>query len=99
MNKYQKKYVELKKSYQQTEGAAASVQALYEYKDWLEKQEEEEARQTLVDVCEALELYATAYQTLRPLVRQGDKKALKRLGKLQELGEENGDQFALRRPN
>ena len=41
MNKYQKKYVELKKSYQQTEGAAASVQALYEYKDWLEKQEEE----------------------------------------------------------
>ena len=42
MNKYQKKYVELKKSYQQTEGAAASVQALYEYKDWLEKQEEEE---------------------------------------------------------
>ncbi len=97
MNDYQKQCVQLKEEYRQTEGSAASVQALYEYKDLLERRIEEEAKWALVDVCEALELYETAYQTLRPLVRREDKRALKRLGKLQGL-RERGDRFALRRP-
>lgn len=98
MDGYQKKYIELKRAYEQSEGNADSVQALYEYKDFLEGQEEPEAKWTLVNVCETLELYRTAYETLRPLVRRGDKKALKRLSSLFCLQGKQGDRFALRRP-
>lgn len=73
------------------------MQALYEYKDFLEGQDTPEAKWVLVDVCETLELYQTAYKTLCPLVARQDKKALKHLGKLQSL-QERGDSFALRRP-
>lgn len=97
MNNYQLKYIALKKDYEQSDGAAAHVQALYEYKDFLEEQDTPEAKWVLVDVCETLELYQTAYETLRPLVTRQDKKALKRLGKLQSL-QERGDRFGLRRP-
>lgn len=97
MNDYQRKYFELKKEFEQSHGAADRVQALYEYKDFLEEQDTLESKWVLVDVCETLELYKTAYQTLRPLVIRTDKKALKRLGKLQSL-QERGDSFALRRP-
>lgn len=97
MNDYQLKYIELKKAYEQSNGAADCVQALYEYKDLLEGQEASEAKWVLADVYETLELYKSAYETLRPLVTRADKKALKRLGKLQML-QERGDTFALIRP-
>ena len=97
MNDYQKKYIELKKGFEQSEGDAEYVQALYEYKDFLEGQDTAEAKWVLVDVCETLELYKSAYETLRPLVTRADKKVLKRLGKLQDL-QERGDRFALPRP-
>ena len=97
MNDYQKKYIELKKEYEQSDGNAASVQAFYEYKDFLDEQDEPEAKWVLVDVCETLELYKTAYETLRPLVTRENKKARKRLGNLQSL-QWRGDRFALRRP-
>lgn len=97
MNDYQEKYIELKKEYEESDGDDASVQALYEYKDFLEEQQASEAKWVLAAVCETLELYKTAYETLRPLVTQEDKKAQKRLGRRQSL-KEQGDHFALRRP-
>ncbi len=97
MNDYQQKYIELKKQYEQSDGAADAVQALYEYKDFLKEQGTPEAQWVLVDVCETLELYKTAYETLRPLVTSEDKSALKHLGKLQSL-QERGDHYALPRP-
>ncbi len=97
MNEYQIRYAELKKRYERSEGDADSVQALYEYKDFLEEQDRADAKWVLADVCETLELYRSAYETLRPLVRRTDKKALKRLGRLQGLLG-SGDRFGLRRP-
>ncbi len=98
MNDYEIKYIELKKAYEQSGGAAEQVQALYEYKDFLEGQETPEAKRVLADVYELLKLYRSAYETLLPLVSRTDKKALKRLGKLQEL-QEQGNSFALHRPD
>ena len=98
MNEYQARYVELKQTFERSGGDAASVQALYEFKDLLEAQDTKEARWVLVDVCETLELYKTAYTILRPLVSREDRKSLKRLGRLQSL-QEQGDRFALRRPS
>ncbi|MDE7477071.1 MAG: CbrC family protein, partial [Lachnospiraceae bacterium] len=101
MNDFQEKYIELKKEYEQsfgdTDSVQNSIQALYEYKDYLEEQDAIEAKWVLVDVCETLELYKTAYETLRPLVTHSDKKAIKRLGKLQSL-QNFGDAYALYRP-
>lgn len=97
MNYYEQQYIELKEEYERTDGNAASVQALYEYKDFLEEQAAPEAKWVLVDVCETLELWKTAYKTLLPLVTRDNKKAQKRLSKLQSL-KEQGDKFALRRP-
>ncbi len=97
MNEYQLKYIELKKQYDQSDGDAEHVQALYEYKDFLEEQDTPEAKWVLVDVCDTLKLYKTAYEILRSLVECADRKSLKRLGKLQSL-KEQGDHFALRRP-
>lgn len=97
MDYFQQRYIELKTAYEQSDGDAASVQALYEYKDFLTGQSALEAKWVLVDVCETLELYKTAYETLRPLVTRDNKKAQKRLGKLQGL-KTQGDRFALRRP-
>lgn len=94
---YQKRYIELKKEYERSDGDAGCVQALYEYKDYLEGQDTTEAKWVLVEVCELLELYRTAYETLIPLATRKDRKTLKRLGRLQSL-QGRGDSFALRRP-
>ena len=97
MNKYQLRYLELKKAFEQSENNMESVAALYEFKDFLEEQDTPEARWTLVDVCETLGLYRSAYETLRPLVVRTDKKAQRRLAKLKDM-EWSGDRFALHRP-
>ncbi len=97
MNEYQEKYVALKEAYTRSDGSAASVQALYEYKDYLEEQDAPEAKWVLVDVCETLELYKTAYETLLPLVQQTDRKAIRKLSRLLDL-QGVGDRYALRRP-
>ena len=97
MDQFLQRYIELKNAYVRSNGDAASIQALYEYKDYLEEQSTSEAKWVLVDVCETLELYRTAYETLRPLVTRENKKARKRLGKLQSF-QEQGDHFALHRP-
>lgn len=90
MDQFQQRYIELKNAYVRSDGDAASVQALYEYKYYLEEQSTLEAKWGLlvIDVCETLELYRTAYETLQPLVMRGDKKAQKRLGRLQGFQEQ-----------
>lgn len=97
MNEFQTKYIELKKEYERSDGNATSVQAIYEYKDYLEEQTDPEALSVLVNVCETLKLYKSAYEILRPLVKQTDKKAQKQLIKLHGL-QYQGDRFALPRP-
>ena len=62
MDQFRQRYIELKNAYMRSDGDAASVQALYEYKDYLEEQSTSEAKWVLVDVCETLELYRTAYE-------------------------------------
>lgn len=98
MNSFQLRYMELKTAYERSGGAANQVQALYEFRDFLEEQDAPEAKWALVDVCETLELYRTAYQTLYPLVTRWDREGLRRLSALQNL-QWRGDRFALRRPN
>ena len=78
MNEFQTKYIELKKEYERSDGNATSVQALYEYKDYLEEQTDPEALSVLVNVCETLKLYKSAYEILRPLVKQTDKNCIYR---------------------
>lgn len=79
MNNYQLKYIALKKDYEQSDGAAEYVQSLYEYKDFLEGQNTPETKWVLVDVCETLELYQTAYKTcvhwLRAKIKKSGKAA------------------------
>lgn len=58
MNEYQKKYIELKKQYEEADKTADSVQALYRFKDFLEGQAAPEAKRVPVDVCEILGLRA-----------------------------------------
>ena len=70
MNEYRQKYISLKKEFEQTGQSADSVQALYEYRDFLEEQNTPEAAWVLADVCETLELYGSAFEALRPLVTQ-----------------------------
>ena len=90
MKEYQQKFRDLKQAFEQTGGDAASVQALYEYKGFLEGQDTPEARWVLVEVCEQLRLYQTAYQLLCSLITGEDE----RLARLKEL-QEQGDRFAL----
>ncbi len=98
MNEYRQKYISLKKEFEQTGQSADSVQALYEYRDFLEEQNTPEAAWVLADVCETLELYGSAFEALRPLVTRTAKKALRRLAKLASF-QGTGDRYALRRPH
>ena len=56
MDKFREKYIVLQKAFWDTDGGAASILALYEFKDKLEKCYEKEAKLVLVDVYELLEL-------------------------------------------
>lgn len=97
LNEFHQKYIALKKRFDESDGCSESVQALYEYKDYLEEQPGTDAKRVLVDVCETLALYQTAYKVLRMIVTRSDKRDLKKLGHLQGL-QNMGDSFALRRP-
>lgn len=56
MDKLREKYIALQKAFWDSDGGAASVLALYEFKDELEKYDEKEAKLVLVDVYELLGL-------------------------------------------
>jgi len=95
-DKYQEKYIALKKQYG-AEESGENVQAFYEFKDFLEEQPEPEAKRTLAQVCEFLELYRSAYTVFQEIADKEDKKDMKKLGYLKSL-QNVGDSYAMRRP-
>lgn len=97
MNKFREKYIALQKAFWDSDGGAASVLALYELKDELEKCDEKEAKAVLVDVYYLLELKKSAYELLDKICDPKDKKQLKRLGYLKQYAID-GDEDAIKRP-
>ena len=97
MDKFREKYIALQKAFWDTDGGAASVLALYEFKDELEKCDEKEAKLVLVDVYELLGLEKSACELLAKICDPKDRKQLKKLGYLKQYAQ-NGDAGAIKRP-
>lgn len=87
MDKFREKYIALQKAFWDSDSGAASILALYEFKDELEKYAEKEAKLVLVDACELL----------AKICDPKDRKQLKKLGYLKQYVE-NGDADAIKRP-
>ena len=97
MDKFREKYIALQKAFWSSNGGAASVLTLYEFKDELEKCGEKEAKAALVDVYELLGLKKSACELLGKICNPKDKKQLKKLGYLRQYAQ-NGDASAIKRP-
>ncbi len=97
MDKFREKYITLQKAFWDSDGGAASILALYEFKDELEKFDEKEAKLVLVDVYELLGLKKSACELLAKICDPKDKKQLKKLGYLKQYVQ-NGDAGAIKRP-
>lgn len=97
MDKLRQKYIALQKAFWDTDGGAASILALYEFKEELEKYDEKEAKLVLVDVYELLGLKKSACELLGEICDPKDRKQLKKLGYLRQYGAD-GDVDAIRRP-
>lgn len=97
MDKFREKYIALQKAFWGSNGGAASILALYEFKDELEKCGEKEAKAALVDVYELLGLKKSACELLSKICDPKDRKQLKKLGYLKQYAQ-NGDVGAIKRP-
>ena len=97
MDKFREKYIALQKAFWDSDSGAASILALYEFKDELEKYAEKEAKLVLVDVYELLGLKKSACELLGKICDPKDRKQLKKLGYLKQYAE-NGDAGAIKRP-
>ncbi|EMG31409.1 CbrC family protein [Campylobacter showae] len=97
MDKFREKYIALQKAFWDTDGGAASILALFEFKDELEKCDEKEAKLVLVDVYELLGFKKSACELLAKFCDPKDKKQLKKLGYLKQYAQ-NGDAGAIMRP-
>ena len=97
MDKFREKYIALQKAFWDSDGGAASVAALYEFKDELEKCGEKEAKAVLVDVYELLGLKKSACELLGKICDPKDRKQLKKLGYLRQYGAD-GDADVIKRP-
>lgn len=97
MDKLREKYIALQKAFWDSDGGAASVLALYEFKDELEKCDEKEAKLVLVDVYELLGLKKSTCELLGKICDPKDRKQLKKLGYLKQYAQ-NGDAGAIKRP-
>ena len=97
MKDFRQRYVALQKAFWESDGGAASVLALYEFKDELEKCDEKEAKLVLVDVYCLLELKKSACELLVKICDPKDRKQLKKLGYLKWYAQ-NGDAGAIKRP-
>ncbi len=75
MDKFREKYIALQKAFWDSDGGAASVAALYEFKDELEKCGEKEAKLVLVDVYELLGLKKECLRATRQNLRSEGQKA------------------------
>ena len=97
MDKFQEKYINLSKDYYKNNGNAASVEALYQFKEELEANEEPQAKHVLVDIYQLLSMQKSAYELLLKIHDKNDKKQLKTLGYLSQFVDE-GDKWAVPRP-
>ena len=98
MNEYLKQYIELQKQFRETKGDPDSIRALYNFKEELERCEDKQAREILVDVYDLLDYKKSAYDLLCQIGNRSDKKTLKRLGTLKDYAENWGDHYALPKP-
>ena len=97
MDKFQEKYIKLSKDYYKNNGNAASVEALYQFKEELEASEDMQAKSVLVDIYQLLSMQKSAYELLLKIHDKNDKKQLKTLGYLVQFVDE-GDKWAVPRP-
>lgn len=97
MNKFREKYIALQKAFWDSDGGAASILALFEFKEELEKCDEKEAKLVLVDVYELVGLKKSACELLAKICDPKDRKQLKKLGYLKQYAQ-NGDAGAIKRP-
>ena len=98
MNEYLKQYIKLKKQFSATDGGPDSVRALYAFKAELEKSEDKQAKEVLVDVYDLLDFKKDAYELFCQIGNRSDKKTLKRLGTLKDYAENWGNHYALPKP-
>ena len=91
MNKYLKRYIELKEQFELTNGDPDSVRALYTLKSDLEMSEDAVAKTVLIDVYELLCFKKSAFDLLIRVGDRTDQRILKRLGKLRDLARDWGD--------
>ena len=92
MDKFQEKYIKLSKDYYKNNGNAASVEALYQFKEELEASEDMQAKKVLVDLYQLLSMQKSAYELLLKILDKNDKKQLKTLGYLAQFLDE-GDKW------
>ncbi|WP_148804027.1 CbrC family protein [Campylobacter concisus] len=97
MDKFQEKYINLSKDYYKNNGNAASVEALYQFKEELEVSKDAQAKSVLVNLYQLLSMQKSAYELLLKIHDQNDKKQLKTLGYLSQFVDE-GDKWAVPRP-
>jgi len=97
MDKLRQRYIALQKAFWDSDGGAASILALYEFKDELEKFDKTEAKLVLVDVYELLGLKKSACKLLGEICDPKDRKQLKKLGYLKQYGADC-DVGAIKRP-
>lgn len=98
MTEYLKTYIELKKDFEQSGGGPESIRALYDFKEKLEQNENREAREVLVDVCDLLNFKKDAYDLLCQIGNPTDRKILRRMGAMKNYAESWGNQYAIPKP-
>jgi len=96
-NSFIKEYIELSTNFNSKE-TAKNITALYDFKDELEKSNEQNAKKILVDVYKLLELYTDAYELHIAIMDKTDKKQLKKLGHLKEYAISHSNNFAIKKP-
>lgn len=97
-NEYRQRYIALKKEYDESNGTASSILAIYDFKDELAQKSDLCAKQILVDVYQLLNMRKSAYYLLSLIIDKTDRKQLKKLGYLQGTVNSYGDTFAIPKP-
>ena len=98
MDTFRLRYIELKRQFEEQDGASDVVRALYLFKEELEADHSEAALIVLYDVLEILRLKKDAYELLLSIANKQDRKMLKRLAVLKEEADKVGNYYALPRP-
>lgn len=98
MDTFRLRYIELKRQFEEQDGASDVVRALYLFKEELEADHSEGALIVLYDVLEILRRKKDAYELLLSIANKQDRKMLKRLAVLKEEADKVGNYYALPRP-